>query len=168
MGWMKDIVGNAENYSKLFDALDSVPFRYSIAMDANREEDGIDLRYRFGFEYGYTFPEIAHGIDCRPCSVLEMLVALAIRCEEHIMSDEDIGDRTGLWFWTMMENLALDRMDDYNFDLGAFMYVIDIFLDRKYPKNGVGNIFCTEDKLFDMPNTEIWYQLHKYLKENYY
>lgn len=38
---------------------------------------------------------------------LEMIIALAIRLEEHIMDDPDIGNRTGQWFWDMIVSLGL-------------------------------------------------------------
>lgn len=50
---------------------------------------------------------IASYLDNRPCSVLEMIIALAIRLEEHIMDDPDIGNRTGQWFWDMIVSLGL-------------------------------------------------------------
>ena len=42
---------------------------------------------------------ISAYLDNKTCSVLEMMIALAIRCEEHIMDDPDVGNRTGQWFW---------------------------------------------------------------------
>ena len=41
-----------------------------------------------------------------------MMIALAIRCEEHIMDDPDAGDRTGQWFWSMLVSLGLGSMDE--------------------------------------------------------
>ena len=38
------------SYRKLFVYFHSRSFEYSIAMDSNRAEDGVDLRYRFGYE----------------------------------------------------------------------------------------------------------------------
>ena len=39
------------------------------------------------------------------CSVLEMMVALAICCEETYMDNPNIGNRTGQWFWNMVKNI---------------------------------------------------------------
>lgn len=98
-------------------------FTYTIALDGNRYDDGIDLRYRFGNEQGYRDNMIASYLDNRPCSVLEMIIALAIRLEEHIMDDPDIGNRTGQWFWDMIVSLGLGSMDDSKFDKA---YAIDV------------------------------------------
>jgi len=52
-----------------------------LPMDGNRAEDGIDLRYRFGYEKEYEGSTIASYLDNSPCSVLEMLIALAFRAK---------------------------------------------------------------------------------------
>ena len=86
-------------YRELLHFLHGIEFTYTIAMDGNRASDGIDLRYRFGYEEGYDNRLVTHYLDDKPCSVLEMLVALSMRCEETIMSDGEC-DRTGVWFWS--------------------------------------------------------------------
>ena len=53
-----------------------------------------NLRYRFGREIKLPSGIISSELDNYPCSVLEMLIALSIRCEETIMTDEEYGDRT--------------------------------------------------------------------------
>ena len=104
--WMYQLVCDDEysrglSYRKLLYLLHDTDFTFTIALDSNRYDDGIDLRYRFGNEQGYRDSMIASYLDNRPCSVLEMIIALAIRLEEHIMDDPDIGNRTGQWFWDM-------------------------------------------------------------------
>ena len=68
------------SYQMLLSQLHSIDFQYTLPMDENRAEDGIDLRYRFGYEKEYEGSMIACYLDNRPCSVLEMLIALAFRC----------------------------------------------------------------------------------------
>jgi hypothetical protein len=135
-------------------------------MDGNRAEDGMDLRYRFGDENSYDQALIATYLDDRPCSVLEMLIALAIRCEEQIMDDPDIGDRTGLWFGNMIYNLNLHTMHNSDFDREYVDEVIDIFLNRKYERDGRGGLFTVKNAPRDLRDVEIWYQLCWYLNEN--
>lgn len=81
---------------------------------------------------------IASCLDNRPCSVLEMMVALAIKIEEQIMDDPDIGNRTGLWFWKMIENLGLKTMRDAVIDTDYVEKIIFRFLDRNYQRDGSG------------------------------
>lgn len=170
LDWMYDIVCN-DKYSKkntyrmLFEYLYEREFYYILPMDANRFEDGIDLRYRFGRDHGYSDPVINEFLDKRPCSVLEMIMALAIRCEDHIMSDPDLGDRVGQWFWAMIVNLGLGHMNDENFDRVYADEVIDIFLERKYSRDGSGGLFKIEGETKDMRSIDIWYQMCWYLNE---
>lgn len=154
--------GHSQN-RKIITLLHNIEFRYSIPMDANREEDGIDLRYRFITEVGIpkNYQEVYGYLD-GPCSVLEMMIALAIRCEESIMDDPDIGDRTSEWFWLMMKNLGLDYMNDRKFDRDIAEEKISIFLDRRYKRNGEGGLFVVNGRR-DLRKVEIWYQMCWYL-----
>lgn len=163
--WLWDFTkcrGHSQN-RKIITLLHNIEFRYSIPMDANREEDGIDLRYRFITEVGIpkNYQEVYAYLD-GPCSVLEMMIALAIRCEESIMDDPDIGDRTSEWFWLMMKNLGLDYMSDRKFDRDIAEEKISIFLDRKYKRNGEGGLFVVNGRR-DLRKVEIWYQMCWYL-----
>lgn len=155
------------SYKKLLRYLFTVEFTYTIGMDGNRAEDGTDLRYRFTEEMSYAYPIIATYLDNRPCSVLEMMIALAIRCEEHIMDDPDIGDRTGQWFWNMIVSLGLGPMTDPKFDEEKADEIMEHFLNRTYARNGKGSLFTISNRRIDMRSVEIWYQMHLYLEESY-
>lgn len=148
------------SFRKLFRYLHDKEFRYRISYDANRFSDGVDLRYRFslfdGYEDAMTYLE-------GPCSVLEMIVALAIRCEETIMDDPQYGDRTGQWFWGMIVNLGLGDMTDDRFDDIYVDNVIERFLDRDYEADGRGGLFIIKNCDHDLRDVEIWHQLCWYL-----
>lgn len=170
LDWLYDLVcddrySRGLGYRKLFAYLYDTEFTYTLPMDGNRYEDGVELRYRFGREHGYDQPMIAAYLDCEPCSVLEMMIALAIRCENQIMSDPDIGNRAGQWFWGMIVNLNLGRMTDANFDPQYVGNAMDIFLNRQYSRNGVGGLFRVSNDKRDMRTLDIWYQMHAYLNE---
>lgn len=163
--WLFQIVcGNRYSeqisYRKLLMYLHDIDFRYLIPKDQNRAEDGIELRYRFAVSQGYrdssnTIMRMLSG----PCSVLEMMVALAIRCEENIMDDPDVGDRTGQWFWGMVNNLGLGSMYDRHFDEPYVEEVIDCFLERDYAPDGKGGLFTVRNYDRDLRDVEIWHQL---------
>lgn len=166
--WMYQLVCNGQyskksSYRKLLYLLHDTEFTYIIPMDGNRYEDGVDLRYRFGYEHDYEGALITKYLDDRPCSVLEMLVALAIRLEEHIMDDPEIGNRTGQWFWNMVDNLGVGFMDDTKFDKNFITDIIRRFLNRDYERNGKGGLFMVEHCQYDLRNVEIWYQACWYL-----
>lgn len=168
LDWMYQLVctmssSDRLSYHKLFNFLYDIEFTYSIDMDANRADDGVALRYRFGYEQEYNESTIRDYLNTRPCSVLEMLIALSIRCEDHIMSDPEIGNRTGQWFWNMMRNLGLVAMNDINFDESHVGYVVQRFLHRDYTRTGDGGLFTVEHPRNDMRKVEIWYQMCWYL-----
>ena len=149
------------SFRKLLGILHSIDFEYIIPRDSNRAEDGMNLRYRFAYDY--------HGVEDAerylpgPCSVLEMMVALAIRCEEDIMDDPRYGDRTGQWFWGMIVSLGLGGMMDTRINEDLVRSTIDRFLDRKYERNGKGGLFTIRSTSKDLRKIEIWTQMLWYL-----
>lgn len=165
--WMSNLVCvgahfKRTSYRKLLMRLHDTEFRYSITNDGNRAEDGTDLRHRFASEFGIK--NISLYLT-GPCSVLEMMIALSIRCEEHIMDDPDIGDRTSKWFWGMVANLRLETMSDTRFNINYVDEKISIFLDREYASNGNGGLFTVSDCEYDLRYVEIWYQMCWYLND---
>lgn len=164
--WLVNLICDAHHsqrslYSKLLGCLHSTPFIYSIAMDENRAADGIDLRYRFDYECAESANADMY-LD-GPCSVLEMMAALAIRCEENIMDDTAYGNRTSQWFWTMVVNLGLGSMTDDRFDERYTKNVLDRFLHREYEPDGRGGLFRIRNCDRDLRRVEIWMQLCWYL-----
>lgn len=152
------------SFRKLLMTLHTINFRYSIPNDENREEDGFDLRYRFAIYKGHEKdPDDILDALTGPCSVLEMMIALAIRCEENIMDDPAIGNRTSQWFWGMITNLGLGGMMDDRFDKEKVIDIVDRFLDRRYEPNGRGGLFTVRSYPKDLREVEIWYQMCWYL-----
>ena len=150
-------------YSDLLTYLNDVDFNYLIPMDGNRAEDGINLRYIFANEHGINQSVIASYLDVRPCTMLEMMVALAQRCEVSIMHDEVYGDRTSMWFWEMIDSLGLSDQDDVHFDPIIVDDILDRFIARDYEPNGVGGLFTIPNCDKDLRRVEIWYQMCWYL-----
>lgn len=163
--WMYDIacanrLPGDISYRKLFAHLHNTEFRYYMDRDSGRYDDGLDLRYEFGYKCGIKDAErYIEG----PCSVLEMIVALAIICEERIMDNVLYGDRTSQWFWNMITNIGLGAMDDSNFDRKYVDQVVDRFLERRYKPNGEGGLFTINNADRDLRDVEIWWQLCWYL-----
>lgn len=149
------------SFNNLFIFLHEVEFTYLIPNDDNRAEDGISLRWRFCCETGEDYDKVERFIN-GPCSVLEMMVALSIACEE-LMDDPQYGNRTGQWFWMMISNLGLGSMYDSRFDRSYAEGVIEKFLNREYEPNGKGGLFVIRNCDYDLRKIEIWYQLCWYL-----
>ncbi len=168
--WLSDLAVNDKmrrnlSYEKLLNFLFNKEFKYVIPMDKNRYVDGVDLRYRFGFEKGYSNQEIGMSLDDMPCSILEMMIALSLRIEEQIMYSEDIGDRTWKWFWEMVINMGLGQMTDEHFNKRKAEFICDRLINRGYEPNGKGGLFTIYHRTNDMRNVEIWYQAMWYLTE---
>ena len=156
-----------KSYKKLLTYLYERSFNYYILpMDGNRSEDGIDLRYS-GFGWSQNVPqyEIESYLHRRDCSMLEMMVALAIRAE-NIVGDTEFGDRTGMWFWSMVKSLGLMGMYDECYDEGIVIFTIDRFINHEYRPNGEGGLFTVKDAPHDMRDVEIWNQMCWFLSEN--
>lgn len=164
-GLVRDDSLRTSDYKKLFAQLHAIEFQYFISMDSNRADDGIDLRYRFGYEEGIPQRDIADSLDIYPCSVLEMLVALCFRCEEHIMCDPDIGDRTGKWFWDIIDNMGLIGMTDSNYDSYEVEQIVSRFLNREYEPDGRGGLVTIKDCKYDLRDVELWNQMMWHLNE---
>lgn len=163
-----DWCSNYGNYGRLMEYLHSVPF-YStvqIPLDKNRGADGKDLRLRFAEstnEYNYSQVYI-YLMDYDP-TMLEVMVALAIRCEENIMHEANVGDRSYEWFYGMLYSSGLDACCDENFDEQTAYEIVDRILERKYSRNGKGGLFTLSNPPKDLRKVEIWYQLLWYLDE---
>lgn len=149
------------SYRKLLMRLHDTKFTYLLDRDKNRADDGIGLRRRFANDY--TCIDEADAYLTESCSVLEMMLALAIRCEETIMDDPAYGDRTTQWFWGMIVNLGLGSMTDDNFDKQFVTSVLKKFLNREYEPNGHGGLFYVRNCEYDLRDVEIWIQLCWYI-----
>lgn len=159
-------------YSVLFHELLRTEFYAIIDRDGNRASDGLDLRNQFLAEYDETLtsmsPDDAYRVydeylGLRNCSVLEVMVALALRVESTIMYDPDSGDRSSIWFMDMVRSLRLENMTNGNFNYIYFKECMNNFLNRNYEYNGYGSLFTVYNPKQDMRNTEIWYQCMRYL-----
>lgn len=151
-------------FTKLLSTLHDIEFTYTIRNDENRYCDGVDLRYRFAIDNGYEakYKDIL-GILDGPCTVLEMMIALALRMEENIMDNTEYGNRTGQWFWQMISSLRLNGQWNMVFDEGYVRDTVQCFLDRKYDRNGKGGLFTVRNTHKDLRKYEIWYQMNWYL-----
>lgn len=141
-------------------------FYILIGNDANRAVDGVELRYEYSEEEN---PRVPIDIS-KPCSLLEMLIALARRMDYELSTDDY--DRTPYYFWQMIRNLGLIDCDDdtYGTVRGTGDKIKDTIkrlLDRDYHYSGEGGLFPLKYPNRDQRDVEIWYQMHAYLYENY-
>ena len=165
--WLIKLIGDGYIemiYQKLLWKLYSTEFIYELEYDSNRAADGLFLRKLFARENGMG----VSFVDERPCSVLEMMIALARDAEEDIMHDPDLGDRSSKWFWIMLENLGLDICDDYNYNDKRVTQILNVFMHHNYASNGgSGGMFPVRHCCRDMRKMDLWWQLNAYFEENY-
>lgn len=160
-------------FSKLMLTLFNMEFVWNIDNDVNRAEDGLSLRSDFARLYCDGDEDFKDWLySSSPCSVLEMLIALAYRIDEDIMWNPTKGNRVLQWFYEMLENLGLDGLSDDNWvypdsDFRVKDIVIRM-LDRTYTRNGFGGLFpLTDGRCEDQRKIEIWKQMNTYFIEKY-
>lgn len=163
--WLLNIVCDdkqQKEYENLIRLLHSIEFYSTLQRDDHRAADGIDLRAEFADSIGVDYMEI-RDILMEPCSVLEMFVALALRCENSIMGDDEYGDRTSEWFWLMMHNMRLDEFTNYVYDEYDICEIVERFMLREYQSDGFGGPFYIPGTDKDLRDVELWYQMCWYL-----
>lgn len=164
--WLNGLVDyNLPNhyYIKINQILFRKKFKAFLGLDGNRIEDGKALRERY--------IEETKDLHCpqheEPCSVFELLVALAIRMD-YILSNKT--DLTGKWYSLFIENLgiseyAVNQLDDPLVQ-SEIEQIINKFIERRYDNMGRGGIFPLQFPLGNQRRLEIWYQMMDYIEEN--
>lgn len=151
------------NYINVLNLLYITKFEYILPLDENRKKDGIDLRYHFSYACKIPYDIIQNTFDNDNCSVLEMLVALAKRFEDDVMSDYVHGDRTHEWFWIMFNNLGLNMYADSSWNINSYNEVQNIlqkFMFRQYNSDGTdGGLFVYKNPLYNLTTMQLWDQM---------
>lgn len=166
--WLIDIVADEDhlNYEMLFDYLFNTEFTWNVDGDENRAMDGIHLRGTYCDLNNQSVDIFEDG----PCSILEMMVALSIRCSEDILWDGE-NDWKSFIFWSMIDNLKLMNQTDNCFNKDYVDQQIGIFLTRNYDENEVGGLFIPSHFQSHFPKSwrkmEIWYQLQNWINDKF-
>lgn len=177
--WLYDLIKDRRySYIKLASQLHHKTFEWSIRNDENRCEDGIALRDRF-IDINHldeTHLEVKAMIDA-PCTVLEVMVALAERMNDLMFDLSDTrSNKTPKFFHHMLVNLRLDRfVDNHNPDRrfspvveAEIDDILEVWLGRTYGYDGFGGLFPIKRRPpTDQSKVEIWYQVMAWLDENY-
>ena len=144
---------NIRRYVNLLEYLYEYDYTWVLPLDGNLASNGLDLRYEFN-------PDMDLGV--KPCSVLEMLVSLSWSWDRDITYDYSEGDRSGLWFWVMVENLGLLECPDDEYEIDK---KLDIWLNRKFDYDGKGSPFPLDDPKRDQRKIIIWLQVNDFVME---
>jgi len=142
-------IGNCPD-NPLLRYLFDVDFIWTVFLDKNRAQDGIDLRCLYA-----NLNRLDKDIFAdKPCSMLEMLVAFANRIENDFMGcvNENNAPR---WFYEMLQSLGIaDDMKEF---------------DRARVDHALVRFFNHQRSLFQVPGIDIshlgiWEQLNCWLK----
>ena len=170
--WLAGLVADGHKkikYGCLLRKLYNKEFYWVVPMDENRAEDGKELRWLF--EVSVDDVNDISELD-GPCSVLEMLIALARRWRMDLTSKDGSEKGFELYFWLMIKNLGLDKCTDKKFDESFVDEKLHIWLDREYSADGKGGLFplktYTKNEEKGQNTKDIWYQLQSYLADNGY
>lgn len=160
------------NYTRLFEELHDSEFYYSIERDDNRAGDGTELRDNYDIPLDITCgdEDLVDEFMNRPCSILEMLIGLAIRVDEEYLGDP-ADPHPEDFFWEMIKNLDLDCFTNgilqKRSNVDILKARIRMWLDRRFAKNGLGSPFPVYNDDRDQRNLEIWDQMNSYINEKY-
>lgn len=154
------------DYRSLLEALWRRKYDYiPVFMDKNRASDGLALRGIFNScNLGQKLSPDEMSMTV---TVLEVLIALSMRIETDILCDSNVGNRTAVWFWTIMENMDLHVMDERRFDEYYIDQVLDKFVKRTYGPNGEGGPFYIPYSVKDLRQVELWKQAMWYITANF-
>ena len=135
-----------------------------MPMDANRGNDGLQLRVDFQNEHGAWGSSTNRG----PCSYLELLVGLAKRMSFLMHGEEH--SHTEFYFWHLIGNLGLIKCtDDRWHNMNGEFFVDDAIYrinERCFCAGGEGGLFPLRNPERDQRGVEIWYQMQAWLMEN--
>lgn len=166
--YLIDIVGRGDEYDNLLLHLYATEFYSLVPNDDNRGIDGEQLREKFTDEYG-AYAE-SFSLPSGPCTVLEMLIALAFRVEFDL-SGGSYDRSASEWFWVLMGNLGFEIFNNKAYSKQKNVELLEdkleMLLTREYSFNGYGGIFPLVYTREDQRKIEIWYQMSSWIIENY-
>jgi hypothetical protein len=155
----------AQTYWKLCRLLHDKEFTWdeqTMENDGNRAQDGKDLRNGFRDANGLKETRDYLAWVQQPCSVFEMMIALAFGMAWE--SEHDLQ----YWFWEMVKNIGLLECTDANPPEPIIVdHVLNQVLNRDYGENGHGGFFPLKvnAKQEDQRHVELWYQANAYILE---
>ncbi len=171
--WLLGILGFKEpiscRYISMLSYMYSTSFKLTdpiVGHDDNRLNDGFELRATYS--NNFTMPDLP-GIFDEEVSVLEVLVAFAMRIDDDIMYDGNL--HASKWFFIMVDNLGMTNFTDDRLGLDWCIddeeQILDIWMSRQYGPDGKGSIFPINCNVFDQRDLEMWYQMQEWFKEHY-
>ena len=137
--------------SRIATVLDDINYTWRNPLDENRSEAGKNLRSKFANSEGLEIDDVRVG----ECSVLEMLVAVAVELSETYDNySED-------WFSEIADNLGITGVS-----CEKIRYIITKWLIGDYDKHGDGTPFPLTNDEKDCRTMQLHDQMNAYLNEH--
>ena len=164
--WLVEAVrGNDEEHVDMIPILDYLydkRFEWEHPLDRNRVADALLMRRDYADETGSPYPA---DVKKKDCSVLEVLVRLAMDIENHITGDPE-NPQPEIWFWQWLENLGIDeRCCGEGYDERYLEQQIDNWMEGNITSRGKGGPFRLRHPSGDMRNKDMWGQCMAYINE---
>lgn len=158
--WLTDMLpGWRGSHSRLLRQLFETPFRCTMETDSNRLGDGMELRSRFCWDCGYS-ADVRNELKARrECGVLEVMIAMAMRCEEEFMTLYTEDELIERWVGWMIRSMEIDRFDDEMYDPDAVEAALQAMMRRDYSPDGRGSLFYVPGFRGDLRQIDLWEQM---------
>ena len=152
--------------TSLLATLQNTEFKFS-SMDRPRVDDAFDLRKSYIYLIQNTIVSDTEDriYDC--VSVLELLVAFAIRVDMEVVGEPG-NPRPDILFLEWLKNLGIFITDDkWNIDKSnQVIKKLSKWMTRSYKDDGKGSIFPLKSVTFNFSKTDIWSQMYQYYYQN--
>ena len=135
-------------------------------MDICRATDGTSLRYRFASENDIPYERINMAFQGVPCSMLEMMVALAIHSRGAHHGRPQHGQPCGTVVLEHDRQPGSGCHGRHPFQRRARRTDPGPVYGSGLQPNGAGGLFTITRTSIDMRTIDIWYQLMNWLNEN--
>lgn len=177
---------DSRDYMKLCTLLHETPYQVLNPMDSNRVLDGEALRDKWldhtRVKDERLRIEYAKDVSDTPASMLEVLVALALRVNDYILADPDKPELAANLFWEFIDNIVSygafgskyssasdiltdEKWCDYTSD--TMIACLNRINTRTYHSDGIGGLFPLRNPKINQRKEELWTCCVAYINENY-
>lgn len=134
--------------------------------EESRAMDGKTLRDQFIMDFDRTPDAVPQG----PCTVLEMLIAFALRIDTQV-HDWRLGNRPWEWIEMFIDNLGLGELVDCHInpvrDAGYINARLETWMAHDIGRKGEGGLFRFKKPLLTIGNLDNWAQMNRWIIENF-
>lgn len=125
ISWLQDMVDPSHSFGLLIDYLYSVAYEWNEKIDENLDWLGRDLREQFMKERDICDMSGMAIVLVHPCSIIEVLCAVAQDIEYSVLGYSDCGHNIALRWFDIIEYLGLDLYFDECFEEEAVKKIVD-------------------------------------------